>query len=216
MEEPKFFSPFEEVRSHGERLPHWQQVGATYFITFRLADSVPTDRLAEWKAERDEWKRNHPEPWSEEVEADYHRRFSGAIDTWLDRGAGSCLLREAAHAELVAEVLRHQHATRYWLHAFVVMPNHLHVLASLREGERLEEVVKSWKGVSSRRLNRRREASGPVWQRDYFDRLVRDQDHFFRVARYIRANPEKGRLAPGSFLLWESSFTKEMLGEEDG
>ena len=68
MQELRFFNPYADIRQTKNRLPHWQQEGAVYFITFRLADAVPSRLLAQWESEREAWLRVHPEPWSTEVE----------------------------------------------------------------------------------------------------------------------------------------------------
>ena len=70
-----FFNPFADTEISANRLPHWQQKGATYFLTFRLADAIPKPLLAQWSAEREAWLIDHSKPWSAEVEAEYHRRF---------------------------------------------------------------------------------------------------------------------------------------------
>ena len=64
--------------------------GAVYFVTFRLADAVPKPLLAQWENDREAWLRVHPEPWNNEIEREYHQRFSGVIERWLDVGHGAC------------------------------------------------------------------------------------------------------------------------------
>ena len=100
MDKPRFFNPYEEIRFTENLLPHWQQKGATYFVTFRLADSVPTHLLTQWEEERAIWLRFHPAPWDVETELEYHKRFTGAIERWLDAGYGSCVLRKWSVREL--------------------------------------------------------------------------------------------------------------------
>ena len=210
-DQPKFFNPFEDIEKHGAKLPHWEQSGATYFVTFRLGDSIPQSQLETWKEERSHWISKHPQPWSTLEEIDYHQRFSGEIDRLLDQGAGSCLLRDSTAAELLAGVLEHYHDHRYFLHSFVVMPNHVHVLVSLCATASLADTVKQWKGVSAHQMNQVLQRTGELWQKNYFDRLIRDSEHFFRVARYIRANPEKAKLNPGEFLLREFATVRAVL-----
>jgi hypothetical protein len=94
-------------------LPHWQQEGAVYFVTFRLADAVPSNLLTQWAGEREAWLKVHPEPWNKEIEREYHERFSGAIERWLDAGHGACLLRQRECAEIVEETLRHFRAPQF-------------------------------------------------------------------------------------------------------
>jgi len=85
MNELQFFNPYAEVRHTENRLPHWQQQGAVYFLTFRLADAVPDNLLNEWQSERATWLQFHPEPWSARIEQEYHNRFSGAMEQWQSR-----------------------------------------------------------------------------------------------------------------------------------
>ena len=103
----RFFNPYAEIRFTANRLPHWQQEGAVYFVTFRLADAVPHNLRTQWESEREAWLRVHGQPWSAEVEREYHDRFSGAMERWLDAGYGSCILRRPRCAEIVAEALRY-------------------------------------------------------------------------------------------------------------
>jgi hypothetical protein len=85
-----FFNPYAEIRHTENRLPHWQQENAVYFITFRLADAIPSHLRNQWESERASWLWLHPEPWSIEDEFEYHKRFSGTIERWLDAGRESC------------------------------------------------------------------------------------------------------------------------------
>src|SRR5438477_3283686 len=111
----RFFNPYAEIRQTTNRLPHWQQQGAVYFITFRLSDAVPEHLRNQWESERATWLRLHPKPWTDEIEREYHTRFSGAIERWLDAGHGSCLLRRSDCANLVAETLGYFDGERFLL-----------------------------------------------------------------------------------------------------
>ena len=103
----KFLNEFAELHKTHNHLPHWQQDQATYFLTFRLGDSIPAELLKQWKHERDHWMLNHPKPWSPETEAEHHKNFSSRIDQHLDQGHGSCLFRDAENAGIVAGAFRH-------------------------------------------------------------------------------------------------------------
>jgi putative transposase len=208
MTELRFFNPYAKIQHTENRLPHWQQEGAVYFVTFRLADSVPSSLLNQWRDEREGWLRVHLEPWSFEIEREYHQRFSGAIERWLDEGHGACLLRRHDCAEIVAETLRHFEGERVMMISFAVMPNHVHVLFVQNPEWPLEKLIRSWKGFTARQLNKLLGRSGNFWQRDYFDRLVRDEKHFANCLRYIRRNPEKASLGKDEFILWESDIAK--------
>lgn len=205
----KFFNPFAEIIQTANVLPHWQQPGATYFITFRLGDSVPAHLRRQWERERAEWLQARPKPWSLAQELEYHQRFSQQMDQWLDAGHGACLLREGDARAILESSLRHFDDERHFHHAWVIMPNHVHCLTTLRPGFRLEQVIKSWKGYSASSLNKHLQRSGPVWQEDYFDRLIRDAEHFTNCVRYIRKNPEKAGLKADEFSHFETDFARE-------
>jgi REP element-mobilizing transposase RayT len=205
-----FFNPYADIRFTANRLPHWQQDGAVYFVTFRLADAVPHRLRTQWESEREAWLRVHPKPWSVETEREYHVRFSGAIERWLDVGHGSCILRGHDCAEIVTEALRYFDGERLTLISSVVMPNHVHALFVQNAGWPLEKLVRSWKSFTSRKINSLLSRDGSPWQRDYFDRLVRDEKHFASCVRYIRRNPSKGRLRGGEFILFESEIARNI------
>ena len=196
-----FFNPHSEIDVTQNHLPHWQQGKAWVFVTWRLGDAMPKAKLDQWRAERETWMKHHPEPWDEKTEAEYHERFSHQIDEWLDQGSGSCLLKDPANASVVADALRHFNGDRYELASFVVMPNHVHVLFRPLEGHALPEIVKSWKGFTSREINKQAGKTGALWQDEYWDRLIRNEQHFFKVAEYIRENPVKAKLRERQFIL---------------
>lgn len=210
MSELRFFNPFADIRQTEKRLPHWQQGGAVYFITFRLADAVPASLRDQWQDERDNWLRLHPEPWSLEIEGEYHQRFSGAIERWLDEGHGACLLRRRDCAKIVAETPRHFEGERVVMISFAVMPNHVHSLFVQNQEWPLEKLTQSWKRFTAREINKLLNRTGNLWQRDYFDRLVRDEKHFANCIRYIRRNPERARLTSNEFIMWESDRAREV------
>ena len=206
----QFFNPFAEIIHTANTLPHWQQLGATYFITFRLGDSIPATLRRHWQKEREQWLQHHPQPWSSETEAEYHTRFSAQIDQWLDAGHGACHLRDHATRRIVENTLNHFDSEQHFHHAWVIMPNHVHCLTTLAPAARLEKIIKSWKGFSATNINKHLARTGPFWQEDYFDRLIRDADHFANCTRYIRRNPTKACLKPGSFTHFESDFAKQL------
>lgn len=204
----KFFNPFEDIRVTRNNLPHWQQSGATYFITFRMADSLPAEMLCELDSERERWKLRHPPPLSPENEAEYHRLFSVRMDQWLDDGHGSCVLRQPSLRAAIDESLKFFQGERYELLSYVIMPNHVHGLVMLHPQWTLEKVLFTWKRRTSGVINETLGLEGQFWQHDYFDRLIRDGDHLRNVIRYIRRNPTKAHLREGEFTLWESELAQ--------
>jgi REP element-mobilizing transposase RayT len=183
-------------------LPHWTQPGATYFVTFRLGDSVPASIQRQWTEEREIWFKFHPEPWTPKVEAEYRERFTDRMEEWLDRGHGHCHLRRADVRAVVQEHLLRFDAQRHDIDAYVLMPNHVHLLLVPREGCELFELLKGIKGASARACNKLvgRTGSG-FWMDDSYNRIVRDADELYAFRRYIAANPVKAKLAPHEFTL---------------
>ncbi len=169
-------------------LPHWEQSETYVFLTFRLADSLPRERLEQWSHERDAWLESHPEPLDDAMREAYARLFPARLEAWLDEGAGECLLRDERALDIVETALRHFHGLRCDMRCFTVMPNHVHVLFKPFSGHALSKLVHSWKGYSASAINRSLGRRGPVWQKEYFDTCIRDSQHFRRVVRYIWNN----------------------------
>ncbi len=157
-------------------LPHFDSPDVAQAITFRLADALPRDVL---NARKDE------------TFAAHRRRVAAA----LDAGRGGCLLRDPALAEIVVAALLHGVGIEYELFAWAIMPNHVHALIAPMAGNRLGDIVQAWKSWTAKAINRRRGAAGRVWQREYFDRFIRDDQHFAATVAYIEENPVKAGLA---------------------
>jgi len=189
-----FFEKDREIKIHERNFPHWQQESKSYFVTWRLADSLPVELLSQWRQEANAWLASKASPLPTEDELEYHRLFSDRIEKSLDSGLGSCLLKDSRFSQIVENALNHFDGARYDLHAFVVMPNHVHVLFTLLEGEDSSRIIHSWKSFAAHEINKARGQSGEVWQEEYFDRIVRDQQHFSRLVAYIENNPAKAGL----------------------
>ncbi len=203
MEQLRFFNPYAEIMQLQNRLPHWAQIDATYFVTFRLADSIPRELRERWIWDRDAWLKRNPPPHTAAQETEYHQLFSSQMEAWLDNGMGSCVLRSNDIAAVVADALQHFEGDRCHQLAFVVMPNHVHTLFATLNGAQPPDLVHSWKGFTSHKLKNLLGEKWPGWQKDYYDRLVRDATHFGRCVRYIRKNPEKAKLLTNQFILFE-------------
>ena len=185
-------------------LPHWRQPGATYFVTFRLADSLPQSKLHELRGIKTEWERRNPPPRTESQLDDIAREIFRRIDGWLDQGMGSCVLQEPKLAQRVVEAMHDGDGAEYELGCYVVMANHVHaVVRPLISSESdLEDIIQRWKGRSAVEINRLRGASGTLWQRESFDRIIRDEEHLWRVIQYIGRNPRNAGIDPSMCPLW--------------
>ena len=168
-------------------LPHFDEINLLQSITIRLADSLPQLKLRQL----DEELAAMPED-----KRDIHRRIE--IEKYLDAGLGCCALRHPAVAEIVQNALFHADGLRYRLLAWCIMPNHVHVL--IRPLVPLTSIVQAWKGFTGNwamshndELNLR--IPGPrFWQREMWDRYIRDWAHLSKVITYIHENPVKARL----------------------
>ena len=186
-----FFNPHLPMEVTERNLPHWTQEGTTYFVTFRLADSIPQAKLDQWKNDRELWLKEHPEPHSDEDKLEYHQLFSEKIQEWLDAGAGSCLLEQPEVAALVADAFRKFDGERYDLGEWVVMPNHVHLLVTPREGFGLNDILHSWKSYTGHEICKLTGMEGQVWQHESYDHIVRSPEQLRHFENYIHANPEK-------------------------
>jgi type I restriction enzyme R subunit len=206
---PRFMSdaPIERTRAN---LPHWNQGETCVFVTFRLADSIPQEKRIQWEAERDEWVAEHPQPWDEKTSIEYHDLFVGKLELWLDAGFGSCALRDASCREIVEGALRYFDGQRYVLHAFVVMPNHVHVLFAPLVSHTIPAILHSWKSYTATAIRKHIGGSGAFWQKESWDRLIRGEAHFRHVANYIRHNPGKSDIP-----VYVSEVCARICGWED-
>ena len=185
----EFFDWDHAYLSHRDQLPHVCQDGAAYFVTFRLYDSLPAQRVTQWRRERDEYVLRNPPPHTAEQEQRVRSLWTVRIERYLDGGAGCCALREATAQNVLEELLRAEDGQQYHLGDFVVMPNHVHAVVLPAKGMKLSAVMKSWKGASSRRINQHAGRRGSLWQGESFDHIPRDEQAMRRIGRYIQDNP---------------------------
>ena len=196
-------------------LPHFEGAEMTQHVTFHQADSLPKAALERMELQL----RTLP---MEKQEVERRKR----VEEWVDAGHGSCLLRESGIASMVQGSFLKFDSERYRLLAWVVMPNHVHVLFQPMDGWTVAKIVASWKKFTARKICETRRKSGeeplvpgvsgrqsgdghprPVWHREYWDRYIRDERHFLQAVEYIRLNPVKAGLveAAGNWK-WSSAY----------
>ncbi len=197
-----FFNPHAEVEVTERQLPHWNQKGVTYFVKFRLADSVPQSKLRLWKLKRDEFLEAHPPPLSKLDTLKFHRQFTNKIENYLDAGMGSCIFKNNPLSQLLANTLHHFDGIRYELRDWVIMPNHVHATVTPKPGYDLKKILHSWKSYSAKQINKHLGRIGKLWQDESFDQIVRNEEHCYRISEYIERNPQKAgiRVHHGSWL----------------
>ena len=113
-------NPDEPITLYVRHLPHWQQDGATYFVTFRLKDSLPQSRLRQLRALKREWEERNPPPRSHQALEEISRETMRRVERWLDQGMGSCALKPPDASREAAGALHHFAGERYELGCFVV------------------------------------------------------------------------------------------------
>jgi REP element-mobilizing transposase RayT len=200
-------------------LPHVKREGMRYFVTFRLADSLPKEVLLKIQAERAERLTQFyaqqkaaatlgsplpPTSVLEQIERNYFRK----LEAYLDKGHGECWMRKPEIAKLVADALRFFEGQRYHLHAWVVMPNHVHVVVWPMPNHTLSRIVQSWKRHSAREVNKILSRTGQAfWQPEPFDHWIRNDVEHGRCCSYVVNNPVKARLcdSPESWR-WSSAW----------
>lgn len=165
-------------------LPHFDDGRSLQAVTYRLADALPIAVVAKLE---------------EQSLAKEQRR--NEIERYIDAGHGSCLLRMPSNAAGVVENWQHFHGTRYHLHAWVVMPNHVHVLIEPIGNYPLSEIVQSWKSYTAKKIMHNYAGQRPalpgktrLWQSDYWDRFIRNERHYHATVDYIHKNPVKAGL----------------------
>jgi REP element-mobilizing transposase RayT len=173
--------PSAHLRSRGY-LPHLESERGIYFVTFRLADSLPQTVLDDLQLK-------------ELAKPPEERNYSKEVEEYLDRGAGSCCLSIASAATIVASALRKFDGNRYRLLAWCVMPNHVHVIFQPFAGHALARILHSWKSFTAKEIKRESNRGGAVWQKEYYDHLLRDGDQLTRAVRYIAENPARAGLS---------------------
>lgn len=198
-----YFNPNEEIKvSTTGVLPHWNQYGKIQYVTFRLADSLPQSKIAELTELKNKFISNHPKPWDKYEKFAYWNLIGPVESKLLDAGYGSCILKIPEIRSIVSDTLKYNDGNKYRLIAYVIMPNHVHVLFELLGNNSIECVMKSIKGYCSREINELTGGSGSVWMKEYFDRIVRDASHLKSYIGYILNNPKY--LKPGEYELWRS------------
>jgi len=164
-------------------LPHFDGGPIAQTVTFRLCDSLPQSLLEGWR----EGLAHRPK---KEAEVERRKR----IEAYLDRGEGSSWMNDARIAGKVQEALLFFDGQRYCLQAWVVMPNHVHALLTPGEGRELGQILHSWKSFTSNECNKLLRRTGEFWQKESFDRYVRDERHYDNAVVYIENNPVKAGL----------------------
>ena len=207
----ELFDPQAELGITEHFRPHWSQAGAIVFVTFRTADSIPAEVLKSWDAEKQDWlKRNqlpHGRHWSKilptlspAMRGKFKQDFNRCREHFLDSCQGECVLQRPALASIVADSLLYFDGQHYRMGDFIVMPNHVHLMASFGSADLLSKQCDSWLHFTAWQINKALGRSGKFWQQEPFDHLVRSLDQYEYLRRYIADNGVKAKLQPDQYL----------------
>jgi putative transposase len=204
----EFFDPKSDLVIESRLRPHWSQSGAVVFITFRTIDSIPREVLDRWEREKNQWVRlrGHVEHWSkvlpkldQTLRDQFHQTFSRHREVYLDECHGKCVLRSPMLSKIVEDSLLYFDGHRYCMGDFVIMPNHVHLLAAFPNQEGMRAQCESWTHFTAVQIHRKLGEKGTFWQSEPFDHLVRSLDQYEYLRRYIAENPLKAKLKSGEY-----------------
>lgn len=211
------------------RLPHLVPIGAAFFVTFRLADSLPTTIIQQLK---DEFEQKCHELTAKKIPhltariREERKRYFGKFDHQLDtQPYGNCYLAQPEIAAIVANRIQHYDHQLYQLHAYCIMPNHVHLLIDTMEqlkvadGDysedttpnyvQLNEIMRLVKGGSARLANQALGREGIFWMKDSYDHYVRNEREWGNIIRYILNNPVNAGLV-NDWQVWPFSYCAEL------
>lgn len=236
--QPSLKRPQDHCRNY---LPHIENK-RFQMITFRLNDSVPKHVIEQWKETLNHLTGSQvgsqvsapaptgsrvstPAPQGSQVselaptktpfkthQQEIHRLLK-LIDQYEDAGIGECLLRDDSIAQIVQDTLLFNHQKKYELICWCIMPNHVHTLIAPVEGMSLSEIMYDWKSYTTHAINKALNRKGKLWMMEYFDRYIRDNDHFQKVVNYIHNNPVKAGLVADS-ADWRWSSAGSQIGSQ--
>ncbi len=173
-------------------LPHYDAANKLQVITYRLADSLPQSVNSQFQ----------------NLDNIQYRK---GVDDCLDKGYGACLLTKEYNAQIVVDAWKFFDEQRYDLIAYVVMPNHVHLLIKVFNDWPLAKVIHSWKSYTAHEISKYESFNGHLWQREYWDRFIRDENHFAKVVQYIHENPVKAGLVDNAEdWRWSSAYKQEI------
>ncbi len=175
------------IRFWRGRLPHWEVVDASYFITLRLAGTLPVLLKTELNGlMKDVCQDDY---------LDIARQYFQKIEAWLDNDTTFDVLSQANVAEMIISAFREYESRSIWqVHSFVVMPNHLHWFFT-PVGQGMIESVRNFKRYTARQVNQCLGTVGKrFWQSEWFDHWSRSPLEDDKIITYIRNNPVKAGL----------------------
>ncbi len=212
------------MRSFYQRhLPHYQPSGHTYFVTFRLANSLPQSVLKELLSERElnlkqiEGISNRKEKMERYL--DFQRAYFSKFDTILNcQKTGPLWLNQKPAAKIVYDSLIFYDSKKYELLCFTIMPNHVHIVftphdldienTNKKPNYLVTEIIANLKKFTARECNKILGRTGAFWQHESYDHVIRNEVSLHRTIQYVLNNPVKALLC-NTPEEWEWSYLKD-------
>ena len=198
---PQFLNKKDPIAIWGTHLPHWYQPEKTVFITFRLADSLPASKRKEITIEL----LNIEEETNKENKKARQKAIMNKMEQWLNSGYGLCLLAQSEIRSIVEKSLRYYDDNEWHLHAYVIMPNHIHILATPIAEKSCQQIINNVKSYTQHCVQ-----TEHLWQKGAFDHTVRNEESFKKIINYIADNPK--HLPQSSFTLYVEKESDYLLG----
>ncbi len=180
---------------HRRNLPHLYYDEGEYFITYRLANSIPLQKLNEIKSE------------VQNIDFDQFKRLFRKYDAILDSGEfGINYLKEKRIAEICKGTIHYPDGKEYKLICYCVMPNHIHIVFKLLENNKgISKIMQAVKGISAKEVNKILNRKGVFWQDESYDRLVRDEIELYFIIKYVLLNSVEAGLV-NNWKDWEHTY----------
>ncbi|MFW6310198.1 MAG: transposase [Prolixibacteraceae bacterium] len=219
--------------SYRNNLPHFQQPGQAYFVTWILKDAVPAKAFSNYTEAMQQLKNQielHKQKKSkkqviEKLNKEYYslrKKYFKAFDDLLAVSKNNELdLSHPENLEIMHEALHFWEVKKLKNTAYSIMPNHVHWVLELFQKDEinkpvyLQDILQSVKRHTAREINLREGKTGSLWQKENFDTTIRDDKHLYNAVEYTLNNPVSAGLVknrdewPGNFLSEDFCLRKE-------
>jgi REP element-mobilizing transposase RayT len=198
-------------------LPHLEIPDSTYFVTIRLADTLPQNILFQIRLEiKDLAAKEKKNSLTSAQQQRLKYLESRKIQDYLDRSLGDCFLKDPAVAEIVKEAVNHHDGKRYISHVCCLMPNHLHWIFTplktedMNKSSSLISIVQGFKSFTAHCINKMLKRNGSFWRREYYDHRIKSSEEFYKLVLYTIGNPIKAKLC-SDWKEWPWTFCSAAL-----
>ncbi|MDE3057203.1 MAG: transposase [Bacteroidota bacterium] len=198
-------------------LPHYQPQYATFFITFRLVNSLPRHIIEQLKDEYSTQKElrrlKRTNPKTNNVPDTFYKHYFAAFDEFLDKQKErNCWLKDKSVAQAVVNAIHYRDGKEYDLICYTVMPNHVHmVFTADRSGpstcKSVTKILQPLKSYTAIKANDLLHRTGTFWQGESFDHVVKDEKELERITSYVLNNPVRAGLVKNA-KEWKFSYCK--------